>query len=185
MRTDGQSEVKPRRRWKAVGWALAWVVCWTGVVYPEELSRPLPGYEPKISADTILDYRRSLESRVSKLPPPSMDSMGELIRTLRTLQAEAAKNPGRWRDGNLPLGAEPNEYVPSDEELLISEVGERIRGVVEETPQRQLVSRLNRIGVSERFIEYNAVVIYHADVMGSGRFFYARQPKPVRVRLRQ
>lgn len=173
------------RKCKALGWVVAWVLLGMEPIYSEELSRPLPGYEPKISADTILDYRRSLERRVSKLPPPTLDSLGDLLATLGTLQAAAAKNPGRWRDGNLPLGAEPNEYVPSDEELLISEVGERIRCVVEETPQRPLVSRLNRIGVSERFIEYNAVVIYHADVMGSGRFFYARQPKPVRVRLRQ
>lgn len=168
----------------AVWWMAAWVFLWVRPAHPEESARSLPGYEPKVSADTVLDYRRSLEDHLKQLPPPTLDSLGELLKTLGTLQAAAAKNPGHRRQGNLPLGAELNEYVPSDDELLISEAGERIRSIVQGTPPRQLTACLNRVRFSGRFIEYNAIAIYHADVMGSGRFFYARRPKPVRVRLR-
>ena len=171
---------RPQVNWKALWWVAALVLLWVEPAHPEESS-----YEPKVSADTVLDYRRSLEDRLRKLPPPTLDSLGELLKTLDTLQAAAAKNPGHQRQGNLPLGAEPNEYVPSDEELLISEVGDRIRSIAARTPPRQLTTRLNRVGFSGRFIEYNAIAVYHADVMGSGRFFYARRPTPVRVRLRQ
>lgn len=144
----------------------------------------LPDYRPKDTPDTILDYRKELEGRVRALPPATPDSLGALFSTLRGLRAAAARHPGRWQRGSVQFGADPKEYVPSDEELLVSEVGDRIRRVIEGTPADELANHLKREGVAVRFVEYNAIVIFHVDVMGTGRFFYARKPKPIRLRLR-
>lgn len=150
-----------------------------------QIGERFPDYEPKLTPDTIVDYRPSLAPRRSQLPPAHLEALPELLNALRQFQALAAQHPGEWREGKLPFGGEPREYFPSDEELLAFEVGERIRAVVEATPRRQVGKVLKGAGVEALWVEYPAFTIYHADVMGSGRFFHVKNLTVVRLRLHE
>ncbi len=143
-----------------------------------------PDYQPKRSPDTILDYRGSLAGAVAGLPAADLEHLGQLIGALADHQGRAAKNPGTWVDGNMVLGADPKQYRPGDDELLVSELGARIAQVVAATPPAELTAALDRAKITERELTYGAISIRHVDAMGSGRFFYASAPVPTRIVLR-
>ncbi|MFH2076713.1 MAG: hypothetical protein ABIJ57_15445, partial [Pseudomonadota bacterium] len=108
----------------------------------------------------------------------------QLIQALKEHQVRASANPGEKRPGNVALGADPEEYEPSDEELIAGEIGQRIRRVVESTTKGDLERVLAGAGLKDDEIKYNEFSFRHMDVMGSGRYFYASDPAPVRVPLR-
>jgi hypothetical protein len=159
------------------------------VVLVAGLARPLsaaeeeafPGYEPKLTPDTVLDYRPELAIEIGALPPAELGSLPELIRALDMVAARG--EPGRWEDGRIMLGAEPTEYIPSDDELIVAEVGERIGQIVADTVPEDVEQTLAAAGITRRAADYGRFTFRHADVMGSGRFFYASPPEPVRVTL--
>lgn len=152
---------------------------------PAEPGSPLEHYRPKSSADTVSDYRPSLRPAVAALAAATLDALPELVKALEGLNRSAAERPGRRREGNTPLGAEPMEYVPSDEELLASEAGRRIETVVDSAGAEQVERRLEEAGTALSWIEYPSITFYHADVMGTGRFTYAKPPRKVRLYLRR
>ena len=93
----------------------------------------------------------------------------------------ARRHPGRWVDGNRVFGASRREYQPSDDELIESEIGRRIREIASRPDAGPAVSGL-RPARSE--VAFHEIAFNHADVMGSGRFFYASAPTEARVPLR-
>lgn len=140
------------------------------------------GYKPKSSLDLVIDYRPRLKVRFSKLPVGS----GGLIATVRAFlvqQDRAVANPGSWIKGNVTLGAEPKEYMPSDDELLLAELGSSIAAKAESLGREKAAAELARGGIQLREIVFDEFRFRHADVMGSGRFYYASPPNRVRVKL--
>jgi len=131
-----------------------------------------PDYEPKTTADTVLDYRPELADEIAALPPAILEALGVLGAAWGQTDFEASRDPGEWIDGNVALGAEPREYVPSDSELIAAELGARIEAVLMAMPaERRRIEAIN-VWVSYPFT-YRAFTFRHVDVMGSGRFFYA------------
>jgi hypothetical protein len=142
-------------------------------------------FRPKLSPDTLLDYRPSLADRVAALPPAQISMLGDLITMLEALKERAQARPGAWRVGPVYLGANAQEYRPSDDELLAAELGDRIRRVVSVADPEDVAEAMRRAGIRATLIEYNRFEYRHADVMGSGRYFYASEPMATAIRLRQ
>jgi hypothetical protein len=138
----------------------------------DEARRRFPDYQPKRTPDTVIDYHPRLAPRIAKLPPARLDRLLELIVLLEEHKKRAAGKPGQFVKGNQILGADEKEYEPSEDEMLASEIGDRIRAVAASTSKEQLEAQ----GVPPQVVEYGAIRYRHVDVMGSGRFFYASEP---------
>ncbi|MBN2498412.1 MAG: hypothetical protein JXR96_27725 [Deltaproteobacteria bacterium] len=144
---------------------------------------PFEDYRPKTSPDTALDYRPELRAALAALPPAEPAALEALFAALAEQQKHAREKPGRLVAGNPVLGAAPLEYVPSDPELLESEIGERIRRALPGVKAGQARAAIERAGFGGRFLVYRSIEFSHADVMGSGRFFYASEPSPRAIEL--
>ncbi|MFP3944757.1 MAG: hypothetical protein ACLFWF_12730 [Alphaproteobacteria bacterium] len=143
-----------------------------------------PDYKPKETPDTLTDYRPSLADEVAALPAAEPDNISKLIDALVKWSRQADKNPGVWEDGNIALGANPKQYVPSDPELMVSEICERIRHIVLHTDAKVLGDALKAQNIKARKIVYKRFTFRHVDVMGSGRFFYASAPQQAIIKIR-
>ena len=140
-------------------------------------------YRPKMSPDTVLDYRPAITEQVAKLPPVAVAALPALVRTLERYQAVARRQPGQWTMGRVYLGANPREYWPSNAELLAAVVGNRIKKLLERASLGEIGRVLAEAGVKLAVITYNSFEYRHADVMGSRRYFYCSAPKPIRLSL--
>jgi len=140
-------------------------------------------YRPKMTADTMLEYRPAIANQIAKLPPASVASMPALVRSLERFKAVARRKPGKWTVGRVYLGANPREYWPSDAELLAAEVGNRIKKLLERASLGEIGRVLTEAGMKLAEITYNSFEYRHADVMGSRRYFYCSAPKPIRLSL--
>jgi hypothetical protein len=143
---------------------------------PSGAERRFADYAPKTSADTLLDYRGDLKARLDSLPPARLDSLPALLNALRWQKNLARRHPGRTEKGNPILGADEEQYVPSDEELLESEIGRRIAAVLKGADPADL----KKAGIKGK-ISYRHIDFRHVDVMGSGRFFYTSAPRTVTI----
>lgn len=138
----------------------------------EDIHRVYPGYEPKLSPDSILDYMGELSVDISQLPESSLDRLPELVKLYEQFRKKAKKNPGHWNDGNMILGANDKEYAPTRDELLLNEIGNRIKKIVE-SEKREEIARIMKINkIKNKTIRYKHFTFRHTDVMGSGRFTY-------------
>ncbi len=142
-------------------------------------------YEPKLTPDQLIDYMPSLKEEIKKLPAAELPNTVSLIRLLHFYQEQAHTNPGHWEDGNMILGAEPKEYRPSKEELLASEIGDRLSTIVHLHPKESITQILNMEGLAFSTLEYVQYTVTHVDVMGSGRFFYINQPETIKLIITQ
>ena len=142
---------------------------------------PFGDYRPKTTPDTVRDYRPAIGQRIDELPPANPASLADLVRLLDQQAARARQKPGRWIGGNMILGADRREYKPSDEELLESEIGTRIREIVS---RPDATAALAKLRPKRAEVSFREITVRHADVMGSGRFFYASAPVRTRVSLR-
>ncbi|MDP6929381.1 MAG: DUF1080 domain-containing protein, partial [Planctomycetota bacterium] len=149
------------------------------VLYPE-----FPDYKPKTGPDTLFEYRPRLGFNLPDLPKANLKELGALLKSLSGYQKKAAATPGKWVRGNIPLGADEREYEPSDSELLVSEIGSRIQKVLDGSSPDEVAKALASGNWKKKVVEFNVIGFRHVDVLGSGRFFYASEPRSVRLRLR-
>jgi len=140
-------------------------------------------YQPKTSPDTIADYAPQVLARVDEIAAAEPAGLPALIHALADVTRQAEQNPGTVREGNVILGADPEEYVPSEQELLEHALGDRIAQVVARSNARQVAGTLRKAGIAKRRLSYGRIEVRHVDVMGSGRFFYASPPVPTVIDL--
>lgn len=131
-----------------------------------------PDYTPKTTPDKVLDYRPSLSEKLEKFPSAELHNLPELIALFNDLQKQAKAKPGKWVDGNIILGANPKEYFPSDEELLLSELGNTIESMVHTEQPLAIQDLLKKNKIKAKNLKFTSYTFLHVDVMGSGRFFY-------------
>lgn len=140
-------------------------------------------YFPKESEDTAGDYLAGTEeasqyaAAVSALPQAELKNLTQLCNAFATYAQRAKKNPGMYEEGNMLLGADTREYRPSVDELILADIGDRIKAIVTTTPKEKLKQYCAEQKTTVKKIEYPSFTFRHADVMGSGRFFYASEPK--------
>ena len=140
-------------------------------------------YQPKLTTDTILDFRPSLNNVVEQLPMAEPHNFSVLFRQLKYYQKNSKINQGHWEEGNMVLGAQLREYKPSDDELLASEVGDRLALIIRNQPKEIVIDLLRKDGITFNDLEYINFTFTHADVMGSGRFFYVLESKTMKFDL--
>ena len=137
-----------------------------------------PDYEPKRTSDTINDYLRTshiVHQVLSKIGDLNLENLKTILVYFTQYEKEAIKHPGGVQKGNVAIGANLDQYYPSEEELLVSELGKIIQNIVISTPKEQLANykKVNHITIEE--LSFYEIYFRHVDVMGSGRFFYAEK----------
>ena len=136
---------------------------------------PSAGYSPKDTADTVLDYRPEVAGDINALPPVS-DAAG-LARAFVDWKAKAAAAPGSYEQGAVQLGADAQEYRPSNAELVAAEAGDRLAAALGSADDAAKSAIAAILGDAPEARVYRRFDYRHSDVMGSGRYFYASKPK--------
>jgi hypothetical protein len=138
-----------------------------------------PDYQPKTSPDTVYDYLRVPDSKVFKIlneiNPPSLKNLKNILSYFNKYKIEVEKKPGGYKSGNIALGADLDQYYPSEEEILVSELGKSIKVIIELSSIQELEDIKEEEGISSQTLKFNEIRYRHVDAMGSGRFFYAEK----------
>ncbi len=142
---------------------------------PPDAAATFPGYTPKDTADTVLDYRAGIAGDLNALPPVSDGPA--LARAFIEWKAKAAALPGVYEQGAVQLGADPQEYRPSDAELVAAEAGDRLAAALSGADEATRAGITAVLGDAPESRVYRRFDYRHSDVMGSGRYFYASKPK--------
>ena len=72
----------------------------------------------------MTDYRASVAGQIGALPP--VGDAAALAASFADWRARAAAAPGAFEAGQQNLGADAQEYNPSDAELVAAEAGDRL-----------------------------------------------------------
>ncbi len=142
-----------------------------------------PDYEPKLSEDGTLDYSPRLMARIDEIPVVSRQNFQNAYVALGDFNRDATGNPGGFEQGKVALGADPEEYAPSDEEMLAAELGDRLAALVQKMSAEEIMGAWDGAALLPPSIEYYRFEYRHVDVMGSGRFFYASKPNKVVINI--
>jgi len=127
---------------------------------------------------TVGDYRPSVSGEIGALPP--VGDAAALARAFADWRARAAAAPGAYEAGQVQLGADAQEYRPSDAELVAAEAGDRLSAALQGADEATRTAVATAIGDnrSYRRFDYRRV-----DVIGSGRYFYASAPREASLPL--
>ncbi|MBP9233330.1 MAG: hypothetical protein KBF30_01575 [Hyphomonadaceae bacterium] len=151
----------------------------------EQGAAPAPdiaaGYTPKDTPDTVVDYRSSVAGDINALPP--VGNAPALAAAFVDWKARAAASPGAYEQGAVQLGADPQEYKPSDAELVAAEAGDRLVAALQGADDGTKASVAATLGDAAEARVYRRFDYRHSDVMGSGRYFYASKPKEAALPL--
>jgi hypothetical protein len=137
-----------------------------------------PGYEPKKTPDTIEDYlptSSAVFKVLSNIGTVELNKIDLLIKLFKEYEERAKLNPGGFKKGNVAIGADLDQYYPSDEEIILSEIGKIIKSLIEYSSFEEVNEIKLKMKIKTQKLTYNEVFIRHVDVMGSGRFFYAEK----------
>jgi hypothetical protein len=151
-----------------------------------DYKKKFPDYKPKISMDTIYDYNKTPKEVIElleKIGKPSLEKLEKILELLKKYQKETNNNPGKYVQGNVALGADPEEYIPSKSELLVSELGKMIQVILDQHSKKEINDWKQKEDIPSQTITFTEITFRHTDVMGSGRFFYAEK-NPVKIDLR-
>ena len=85
-----------------------------------------PDYDPKTTTDTVYDYLRDQDSKVfeilKEIGQPSLENLVVIVNYFIKYKCKAKNNPGGYQEGNIAIGSDPDQYYPSEEEILTSEL---------------------------------------------------------------
>ncbi|MFX1321378.1 MAG: hypothetical protein ACFFAQ_07015, partial [Promethearchaeota archaeon] len=127
--------------------------------------------------DTVFDYLKYPKTNIFKIldeiGQPNLEKLKIILSYFKKYKIKAKKNPGRFQKGNITIGADSDQYFPSEEEILVSELGKMLKNIVESNSKRELEEAKLREGIKIQKIEFSKIIFRHVDVMGSGRYFYA------------
>ena len=137
-----------------------------------------PDYEPKKTPDVVEDYLPSSSDVfgiLNKLKPPELSKLHRLLEIFKKYEIKARENPGGFRKGNVIIGADLDQYYPSEEEIILSEIGKMIKNLIELSSPEEINAIKLKMNIKSQSITFNEIYFRHVDVMGSGRFFYAEK----------
>lgn len=153
-----------------------------------------PDYQPKKTPDTIFDYGVLKGSRLAKIlnklgakpsdivPVLKLNKLKLAVDLFKEYKPKAEKYPGRMEEGHPLLDGAKGKYVPSEEELVVSEIGKRIAGLLFNLgiTKRQLDNYKKKNEIPPQELSYQEINFSHTDIMGSGRFFHAEKAHQVK-----
>lgn len=150
---------------------------------PFDPETPFPDYTPKMTPDELLDFMPEISDIYNNLPGPQLENLPELIGLYKQYKKSTKQNPGTWVQGNPVLGSKSEEYQATKDELLLSEIGERIRLIATNEGSKNVKAVLKGNKNKKKKIKYNRLSYTHMDVMGSGRYFYVEEIEAVNLKL--
>jgi len=139
-----------------------------------------PDYEPKITPDTINDYLRrpsKIYEILGEIGEPHISKLNKILELFNIYEKKAKKNVGKFEKGNVAIGADLDQYYPSEEELIVSELGKMMLQLSESYSKQQMKTLKLKHKITSQQIRFFEISFRHVDVMGSGRFFYADKAK--------
>ncbi len=146
-----------------------------------------PDYEPKITPDTIEDYLKKpsqVYEILGEIGDPHISKLKNILALFNKYEKKAKEHVGQYDKGNVAIGADEYQYFPSEEELIVSELGKMIMEIMESYSKQQLKTLKLRFKIKSQQIHFFEMSFRHVDVMGSGRFFYAEKaPKETIIEL--
>ena len=132
-------------------------------------------YTPKKTPDTLEDYLKKPNRYdiLGEIGEPKIGDINNILAKFNEYKKKAKKKVGKYEEGNIAIGADQFQYYPSEEELIVSELGKIIEQLIESYSKQQLKTLKLRYGIKTQQIRFFDISFRHVDVMGSGRFFYA------------
>ncbi len=159
-------------------------ILWFKPVWVNKINKEVfGGYIPKITPDTAEDFMPALSETLQTIPEAEPGSLNHLISLFIKYKNNAAENPGCWEAGNMLLGARKKEYIPSEDEILLSETGNRLKHLIGSDSKDWIKMELKEKYSELPQLEYVRFTFTHVDVMGSGRFYYIDTMVKVRIPL--
>lgn len=140
-------------------------------------------YQPKETPDVVTDYMPDIQQDIETIPKAELENFYNLVELFNDYKTRAKQNPGKTVEGNVLLGGLPEEYQPSKDELMLAEIGERIRKINDTYDDKEIQVYCNENGLNDVVVEYVRYSFIHYDVMGSGRFFYVSTQETIRLLL--
>ena len=136
---------------------------------------------PPAVAANVTDFRGSVAGAINALP--SVGDAPALAAAFVEWKARAASSPGAYEQGQVQLGADPQEYNPSDAELVAAEAGDRLSAALNGADDGTKASVAAALGDAPEARVYRRFDYRSVDVMGSGRYVYASKPKEAAIPL--
>jgi hypothetical protein len=127
---------------------------------------------------TVTDYRSSVSGEIGALPP--VGDAAALAAAFVDWRGKAAAAPGAFEAGQQQLGADEQEYSPSDAELVAAEAGDRLSAALQGADEATRTAVANAVGSSTSYRRFD---FRRVDVAGSGRFVYASAPREASLPL--
>lgn len=140
-------------------------------------------YRPKDTPDVLSDYMPGVYEKIHELPQAELQNLPALLLSYKKLRREASRHRGKWVEGNVILGANPEEYQPSESEIMLYEVGNRIKEIKENNSVQDIKEQIGSHSGLPKKIRFRKFDVIHIDVMGSGRFFYISNIEELKFRL--
>ncbi len=137
---------------------------------PDAAPSPAPDGAPAGPA-TVTDYRPAIAGDIGALPP--VGDAQALATAYVDWRARAGATPGGFEEGQVPLGADPQEYRPSDAELVAAEAGERLAAALQGADEATKAAVAAIVGEARTYRRFE---FRRVDVAGSGRYYYASSP---------
>ena len=144
-----------------------------------------PDYTPKLTPDSAEDFMPLIGEKIDNIPAALIINLPDLLNLFIKYRQHAEENPGHWEIGNMILGAREKEYIPSEDEILLSETGNRIRKIITSESKKEIKRLLQGKHGELRELKYMMFTFTHVDVMGSGRFFYVNTIEKVKISLQR
>jgi len=150
-----------------------------------DIQFPFGDYQPKLTPDILSDMIPALAEKLQEVPPSELQNLPDLVQLFKTFRKLARKNRGRWIEGNIILGANPDEYIPSLDEAMLCEIGCNIQEIYLREDSQSIRKTLKTSKQNVRRIVFKKFSVIHYDVMGSGRFFYIGNIENVKFNLKR
>lgn len=145
---------------------------------PDAGATPAPGSEAPSGPATVTDYRASVAGDLGSLPP--VGDAAALAGAFVEWRSRASASPGAMEPGQVQLGANEQEYKPTDAELVAAEAGDRLSAALSGADDATKAAIAATVGDNHAYRRFD---FRRVDVIGSGRYVYASAPKDARLPL--
>lgn len=157
---------------------LAAIAAEQGEGAPAEPAAETPSDGAPSGPATVTDFRSSVSGAIGALPP--VGDPAALAAAFADWRAKAAAAPGAFEAGQVQLGADAQEYSPSDAELVAAEAGDRLSAALRGADEATRTAVAAAIGNEQGYRRFD---FRRVDVIGSGRYVYASPPREARLPL--
>jgi len=127
---------------------------------------------------TVTDYRPGIASDLASLPP--VGDAAALAGAFVEWRSRASASAGAFEPGQVQLGANEQEYRPTDAELVAAEAGDRLSAALNGADAATKAAIGATVGDNHSYRRFD---FRRVDVMGSGRYVYASAPQAAQLPL--